>query len=797
MLSFEELTEARRTLQSFCLLHVPSLIRLQSGISFKLLPTENKNLDDGELHHPTTTATCLSSIFDCPPRYRVGDLAVAELAKSSFFEAALRRPDWTSEGSAGVYCRCRAFPTVIKLSTRFDKLIETRVGEILGQLKISPGRFAIGEADATRPLKEWYPPNAFHTYWTLEIFRLLKSRYKSDYRRLSDPQALDLRRRRDGMLLWGRQQLGNQIGLHSASPHSSVLDSDQLAWSLAIFLRFDKTLNMNLENRDFLKQAFKCLFSTQTDGTWRHYKPLFHYEEAGNAYCYVFETFTALLQCALQRKPAAEMVRELLKPYCNNLMDLWRYAESTKIPIPLVRGGKEIGWCSGHRTNITEPESWATASVFSYGQALRRLVGIWCREEALSSRKTPRTRSSPKKAKADIVKRGETWGTDKRPVSEQLWTMFINPVRMHKCTDRLEPDSQPIQESQARSAILFGPPGTSKTSLIRSLADLIEWSYVEIHASHFVAQGLPEVQKTADTIFRQLSELDHTVVLFDEIDELVRERDMEKDAFGRFLTTSMLPKLAELWEARKILYFVATNHINYFDSAIIRSHRFDALILVSPPSFRAKVAELGKLVPKLCNLGPVSFEFTEVQIQRELDDLGKSAPASQSDSGQERRDAILEWREQKIKPKFALAKFALLRYDELQELAHRLAAILRAQSPIVGTVSPELLRDGLMQVDDSEWRKNKSYLDYLRDTRSQRRDYQMLNVWEVSSTGESVPGVYSANKKKWLAKAVDSPQDIEIPGFQLTPSPPGCIEIRALIPPHQATRPKKKGPNRK
>jgi SpoVK/Ycf46/Vps4 family AAA+-type ATPase len=109
-------------------------------------------------------------------------------------------------------------------------------------------------------------------------------------------------------------------------------------------------------------------------------------------------------------------------------------------------------------------------------------------------------------------------------------------------------------------------------------------------------------------------ELDHTVVLFDEIDELVRERDMEKDAFGRFLTTSMLPKLAELWEARKILYFVATNHINYFDSAIIRSHRFDALILVSPPSFDAKIRELQRLLSSKYALPGRLFETEEREI---------------------------------------------------------------------------------------------------------------------------------------------------------------------------------------
>ena len=201
--------------------------------------------------------------------------------------------------------------------------------------------------------------------------------------------------------------------------------------------------------------------------------------------------------------------------------------------------------------------------------------------------------------------------------------MFINPVRMHECNDKLEPDSQPIDDDHARSAILFGPPGTSKTTLIRSLADAIDWKYVEVHASHFVAEGLALVQKTADKIFKQLLELDHTVVLFDEIDELVRERDIEKDAFGRFLTTSMLPKLAQLWDARKILYFVATNHINYFDSAIIRSHRFDALILVSPPSFAAKIEELEGLLSKKYDLPGRNFETTEREIKRKLDGLRK------------------------------------------------------------------------------------------------------------------------------------------------------------------------------
>lgn len=566
MLSFEELTEARRSLQTFCLLHVPSLMSQHSGVSFKLHPTEGR-FTSSKVRHLTTTATCLSSLLDCPPRFLPKGFNGASDLCSVFAGKALLRKKWKSEGSAGIYCRSRALPLVIRYSDKVDDTIEEHIGAILFQLDKQPDRFGVGEADPYQKEPNWYPPNAFHTYWALEILDLLRNRFPKDYARFSRaPKNLDLPRKHDGMLLWARQELGDQIALHSASPQSSMADSDQLGWSLAIFLKFDQHLHANLEKQDFVKQALKCLFSTQIIdvGSWRHYKPLFHYKEAGNAYCYVFETFTVLLECALQDRPESAIIRQLLKPYSKNLLNLWQHADSTKIPLtishksPLCPPGKVFGWCSGHRTNITSAESWATASVFSYTQALRRLFGIWCREEALSSLNTPQSSRDSAAASDEITRRGNTWGPNKTPVSEQLRTLFINTARMHKCDDRLEPDSQPIEHNHARSAILFGPPGTSKTTLVRALADVIGWKYVEIHASRFVKQGLAQVQKTADDVFKQLSELDHSVLLFDEIDELVRERDIEKDAFGRFLTTSMLPKLAELWDARKIFYFVAT-----------------------------------------------------------------------------------------------------------------------------------------------------------------------------------------------------------------------------------------------
>jgi SpoVK/Ycf46/Vps4 family AAA+-type ATPase len=249
----------------------------------------------------------------------------------------------------------------------------------------------------------------------------------------------------------------------------------------------------------------------------------------------------------------------------------------------------------------------------------------------------------------------------------------------------------------------------------------------------------------------------------------------------------MLPKLAELWEARKILYFVATNHINYFDSAIIRSHRFDALILVSPPSFGAKIKTLKKLLSEVHGLADVDFQIKESEIQEKLEQIEKNLkeqlqalhkPESSSSNSESEEAWTARWREQKLEAALVLAKFVLLRHDELNELAYRLASQLKETSSAQKIVTIRVLGQALDQVADTEWRKNKSYLDYVRDTRSERRDYQMLNVWEVSTNEKSVPGlVERPNGLKWLPKAVDGPQYIEIPGFQLKFGHPGRVEI--------------------
>jgi ATPases of the AAA+ class len=145
------------------------------------------------------------------------------------------------------------------------------------------------------------------------------------------------------------------------------------------------------------------------------------------------------------------------------------------------------------------------------------------------------------------------------------------------------------------SIILFGPPGTSKTQLANKLAKALGWPLLTLDPSHLTRKGLDNVHAETDAIFGRLQLCDQMVVLMDEFDELVREREGSGELRSRFLTTAMLPKIADLHREKRIVYIVGTNHVEVFDAAISREGRFDLILPVMPPMTSEKLKEWAAL----------------------------------------------------------------------------------------------------------------------------------------------------------------------------------------------------------
>jgi hypothetical protein len=686
------------------------------------------------VRHLTTTASCIESLYELREPDQKSRQDIQRLI-DDFAMGALSRPTerWESEEAAYVYCRVRALPAIIDHASlgvleahasKMAKLLEYAWAEV----REAPRHQGIFEyAPRSQPPvddnQNDYPPNTFLTYWGIRVLEALAGR------NLLVPEIAELETKRQTALLWAERSLGAQVALRTATSDSS--DPQQLAWAVTTVVRFGAERDISTPaNVDLVRAGLEALFSQQRPaGNFTRGEPLFHYPAAGNAYCYTLETFAELLHLALERDRGA-ILRDALRPYGANLLDLWRWARESAREV----GTKEepaIGWCSGHHPHRTSPESWATAAGFHALQALRALLGVWAADSArlrLGVRK-PKV-SAREIALVELAERADTWDPkhgldDQRENAAALFgSLFLNPVVAREARlassaptpERLDPDVFLIDATQARSAILFGPPGTSKTTMVELLAGAIGWDFVEILPSAFLAEGLDNVPKQADLIFQQIMELDRCVVLFDEADELIRDRSQESDPFGRFLTTSMLPKLAKLWEQRRVLFFLNTNWIDRADPAIKRSQRFDAAIFVLPPAFDRKKRMLQGVLSAECEAA-----LTRDAIEKALQQ------ADQPDS--------FGW-------------FALLRYDQMPELKAALAQH-------VGGATTEHLRTELARIGEqlanSDWMppplkqggddKGKGPFETYRELAgAQRRDFGRLRYVRIA-TGTGTPPV--------------------------------------------------------
>jgi hypothetical protein len=183
--------------------------------------------------------------------------------------------------------------------------------------------------------------------------------------------------------------------------------------------------------------------------------------------------------------------------------------------------------------------------------------------------------------------------TEKNKLSLAIAREVIQPIR--ECSD--------FVVGPKSVGILDGPPGTRKTSLVKTVAYILEWPYIAVPASAFFDQGFDMMETRASEVFRRLNFLTYCVVFFDEFEEFLKERgsegsvDLDKlnearilqsdnRTIAAFTTSAMLPRLQELHDRRKCLVFLATNHLQKVDEAIVRPGRFDYQLLIDHPKVK-------------------------------------------------------------------------------------------------------------------------------------------------------------------------------------------------------------------
>ncbi len=196
-------------------------------------------------------------------------------------------------------------------------------------------------------------------------------------------------------------------------------------------------------------------------------------------------------------------------------------------------------------------------------------------------------------------------------ISNDLKEELISVVKLLKGAD----NAKKFGIEVPKGMLLWGPPGTGKTTIAKVMANTADMSFFVLQTSDIVSKWVGDSEKNLTALFKAAAKYAPSILFIDEIDSIAKNRNESNAQHSDNLLNHLLQLIDGVIKREGIYIIGATNRPDLVDPALKRGGRLTKLIYIPLPDFDSRKALLKLFFSKYVLSSSIDYDYLAKRVE--------------------------------------------------------------------------------------------------------------------------------------------------------------------------------------